>query len=712
MLAILKREFKSFFSSMIGWLYLAVNLFFAAWYFRFYGMLSGYPYVSYVLSGTLLIFLFSMPILTMRTLAEEMKQRTDQLLFTSPVPVWKIILGKYIALFLVFLIPVMIISLFPVIQMVYGEVPVAENYIGILGYLLFGAACLAIGLFLSSITENQIIAAVLTFFALLFGIMIPGICNLISPVGNVFTDILDAFNLAKSLDLFLYGVLYLPGILYYFSIIFITLYLANFTIQKRRWSISSHGISKVFSSIISIVLVILITICANVAVSMIPSDKVSIDLTYNSIYSLTNEAKQVLDELNNDVTIYYLVDESTIDNTIETTLKDIADYSEHIELKYISPTDNPSFYTTYSDENPSDNSCIIVGKDKYKVIDYFDCYEITYDYDYDIYTGQYVVSDYSVTGYDGEGRIISGISYVALEDIPKIYNIQGHDEMDITASLDTRLAKANVEVETINLLTYDDIPADADCIFVLGPLSDFSLEETDKINRYLEKGGNAVFVVAYTDASELDNYNSIFNKYNLKVEPGLVMEQGTSFYNSQQYYLLPDIVEHEITEGVYSSGRTKYVYMPYCKGLSLTDEYGDVDQDVFLKTTANAFLLTDITGETPESQYENNCYMLGVYATKYYNDTTSQIVVLTSDFMLEEEISAAVNGNNYTVFVNAMTLICGNDSSGVIPVKNYDYSQVLIDETMITIYSILLIIIIPLGFVITGLIIWWDRRKS
>ena len=98
MRAIYRKEIKTFFGSMLGWVFLAVNLFFGALYFRANGLILGYPYVSYVISGVIFIFLCSLPIISMRTFAEEARLKTDQLLFTSPVPIWKIILGKYLAL--------------------------------------------------------------------------------------------------------------------------------------------------------------------------------------------------------------------------------------------------------------------------------------------------------------------------------------------------------------------------------------------------------------------------------------------------------------------------------------------------------------------------------------------------------------------------------------------------------------------------------------
>ena len=354
-----------------------------------------------------------------------------------------------------------------------------------------------------------------------------------------------------------------------------------------------------------------------------------------------------------------------------------------------------------------------MGGDKYKVVDYFDCYQLDYETQYDEYSASYVVTDYTVTGYDGEGRAISAIKYVALDNIPKLYNITGHDEIEISESLAGRLDKSNMLVENINLLTYDKIPDDAAAIFVLGPLSDYSDEEVAKINAYLEKGGNAIFTVAYTDAAELDKYYSIFEPYNISVAPGLIMEQGSSYYNAQQYFLLPDIVKCDVTDGIYTNSRKKYVYMPYAKGMILNDTYGDVDTQVLLQTTENAYAATDtLLSEGEGEAADTACYVLGVTATKYYPDCKSHIMVLGSDLMLSEEIDAAVNGNNLSLFMNGLNSMIGLEDTTVIPMKIYSYPPVIINETAVNIYSVLLIVILPVALVLTGFIIWFDRKRA
>ena len=147
MLCICKREIRSFFHSMIGWVFGAFLLLMAGIYFTAYNLNYGYPLFSYTLSSITFLFLIVSPILAMRTLAEERKQKTDQLLLTAPVTVWQIVLGKYLALIVTFLLPVVILCFYPLIMAQYGSIAFASTYVALLGFFLLGCTCLAVGLF-------------------------------------------------------------------------------------------------------------------------------------------------------------------------------------------------------------------------------------------------------------------------------------------------------------------------------------------------------------------------------------------------------------------------------------------------------------------------------------------------------------------------------------------------------------------------------------
>ena len=184
MIPIIKKEMRTYFSSMVGYIVLAGFVLFSALYFSLYCIRMLYPDYSYVLSSTSIVFLIMIPIITMRLFAEEMKQKTDQLLFTVPLKIESIVIGKYLSAFLFFLIGMAITVLFPLLISFFGELPTAQITGAFIGYILLGAAFISIGLFISVLTDNQIIAAFGTFGALFLLFMIDSLKDLI-PVDTV-----------------------------------------------------------------------------------------------------------------------------------------------------------------------------------------------------------------------------------------------------------------------------------------------------------------------------------------------------------------------------------------------------------------------------------------------------------------------------------------------------------------------------------------------
>ena len=163
MKAIYKRELKCYFNSMIGYIFIAFFVAFMGFYFMAYNLYNGYPYFSYTLSATITIMLIAVPILTMKSFAEDRKTKTDQLLLTAPVSVTQIVLGKYLAMVTVFLIPMLISCICPLIIKANGQAYLLTDYSTILAFFLMGCIFIAIGMFISVLTESQIIAAVGTF---------------------------------------------------------------------------------------------------------------------------------------------------------------------------------------------------------------------------------------------------------------------------------------------------------------------------------------------------------------------------------------------------------------------------------------------------------------------------------------------------------------------------------------------------------------------
>ena len=288
MLAIYERELKSYFHSMTGCVFIAFLVMFTGIYFMAYNLNAGYPYFSYTLSGSLIVFLFGIPLLTMRSFSEERKTKTDQLLLTAPVSLTKVVLGKYFAMVTVLAVPNVIFCLFPLLIKLQGTAYLLVDYSSIAVFFLLGCVYLAIGMFMSSLTESQIIAFISTFGILLLLYLWDGILSFlpgsafsgmigilliltlivvyiyhmtknwmlaagIEAVGiaaalivyfvksslyeNLLTKLLGRLALA---DVFMNisssNIVDVSGLLLYVSILIIFVFLTIQTIQKRRWS--------------------------------------------------------------------------------------------------------------------------------------------------------------------------------------------------------------------------------------------------------------------------------------------------------------------------------------------------------------------------------------------------------------------------------------------------------------------------------------------
>ena len=184
MLAIYKRELRAYFQSMVGCVFVAFLIVFTGIYFMAYNLVSGYPYFSYTLSGSLIVFIVGIPLITMRSFSEERRNRTDQLLLTAPVSLGKIVMGKYLAMVTVIAIPNVIFCIFPLVIKSQGTAYLTVDYISIGVFFLLGCVYAAIGMFLSSLTESQIIAFISTFGILLVLYLWDGILSML-PVSAV-----------------------------------------------------------------------------------------------------------------------------------------------------------------------------------------------------------------------------------------------------------------------------------------------------------------------------------------------------------------------------------------------------------------------------------------------------------------------------------------------------------------------------------------------
>ena len=288
MLAIYKKELRQYFNSMIGFVFLAFFLVIIGIYTWAYNLSSGLGNFEVTLGGISFMYVLLVPILTMRIVAEENRQKTDQLLYTAPVSLTKIIVGKYFAVLTLFSCAFIPICIYPLIIHMYGtDVRLAPAYSSIIGFYLLGAATIAIGLFISSLTESQVIASVVSFITLLLTFLLSNITGMLpteavsqcvmiavlwlviclvfyhmmnnvtvlvmmagigeaaiwiiyavksSLYESLLTNILNTLALSTRFDDFSLGILNYDAIVYYVSIAFLFVFLTIQMIKKKRFN--------------------------------------------------------------------------------------------------------------------------------------------------------------------------------------------------------------------------------------------------------------------------------------------------------------------------------------------------------------------------------------------------------------------------------------------------------------------------------------------
>lgn len=180
MIAVYRKELGSYWRGMLGYLFSAFVLIFAGIYTMAYNLSGAYANFAYVLDAVSFIYLIAVPILSMRTFAEERRQKTDQLLYALPISMSGVVIGKYLAMLTVLAVPTLIMAFYPLILMQFGTVPLSTAYGTLAAFFLLGACLLSVGLLISSVTENQVAAAVITLITVLILYFMNGLAEFVS----------------------------------------------------------------------------------------------------------------------------------------------------------------------------------------------------------------------------------------------------------------------------------------------------------------------------------------------------------------------------------------------------------------------------------------------------------------------------------------------------------------------------------------------------
>ena len=448
-------------------------------------------------------------------------------------------------------------------------------------------------------------------------------------------------------------------------------------------------------AVTAIVLAILIAV--NILASALPTSVTKYDITSTNLYSVTSSTKVVVNALEKDVTIYWIVQADEEDEVIENLLGKYESLSSHITVTKKNPDVFPTFTSQYTSEDVPNNSLIVECGDKSRYISYDDIYLTDVDYT----TYSYVYS------FDGEGAITSAIDYVISDELPKLYTLEGHGEADLPDEFRTQIEKENMELESFSLLNTDEIPEDADALLIYAPESDISEEEAALLEDYLEDGGKLLVIAGPTENGTLTNLYSVLKTYGVEAADGIVVESDREHYAFQQpYILLPDISSGEITDPLLEENY--YAIMPIAQGLTITGS----SATALLTTSDSAF--SKLAGFQLDTYEKEDGDIDGPFAVAVSVDTGSdgQLIWFSSSYFLEEAYNAYSSGANLDLAMNALSSLIGEREAVSIRSKSLSYNYLTISESSATMLKTWMIGVVPAFFVLYGVFTVIDRRKK
>ncbi len=466
--------------------------------------------------------------------------------------------------------------------------------------------------------------------------------------------------------------------------------------MKKGNSIAFRG--GAYSLLVTAV-VLAILIVVNIFVSALPTTLTKYDISSTELYSITSNTKVVVNALEQDVTIYWIVQSGEEDAVIENLLGKYDSLSDHIDIVKKNPDAYPTFAKQYTSETVSNNSLVVECGERSRYI----AYEDIYVEEADMYSYSYT------TSFDGEGAITSAIDYVVTEELPQVYVLEGHGEAELPSTFADQIDKENMETVSLSLLTVDAVPEEADCVLIYSPTSDISEEERDMLADYVSGGGKLMVMAGPVENGSLDNLYSLLSDYGVKANEGIVVEGDRNHYALQMpYIILPDMGSSEITDPLIEENY--YVLMPIPTGLTVEETTnGTVTQ--LLTTSEYAFSKTAGYNISTYEKEEEDIDGPFTLAVSVESTGGGKMVWFTSSHFIDDMYNAYSSGANVDMSMNAMSSLIGEREAIAIRSKSLNYNYLTISDSAGSTLKVMMIGIFPLAYLGIGICVILRRRR-
>jgi len=455
--------------------------------------------------------------------------------------------------------------------------------------------------------------------------------------------------------------------------------------------------------------VIVLAIMLNLIIGMLD---LRLDLTPNKLFSLSETTVDILNELDKDVEIIGLFDDGTIASDSEykqvTDLLSLYDKYPRVTVRYVDPDKNPGIINQLDPEDTLDLGktdfvvrSTVNGVEKKKKLEYYDLFEVEFS--------QYSFSQYT-TGSNAEQGFTGAIKYVTSEYTPVVYFTEGHDEYDVNyyyANLKSYLERNNFLVKTINLMTVDKMPDDAELVIIASPKKDFSYAERDVLDNYFYNGGKAIFMFDYLENDpSFDQLNDLLGKFNLAINYDKVKETDESRHLAQDpYTLVVDVKSNSIVPRAFNTFLTDSRSLSILKNVK---DYITTTQLITTSPTAVGEMVNKSRGDDLAGPLD-----LAVAVEYKGGQKPSKIIAMgNSTFVSDSAIQ--VYGDfyfsNINFFLSAVNWMVEIKDDIIVPTKSYDMNRFNVTQRQANVMSWILVAVFPLLILGTGLRVYLRRR--
>ncbi|MBQ8525861.1 MAG: GldG family protein [Clostridia bacterium] len=451
-------------------------------------------------------------------------------------------------------------------------------------------------------------------------------------------------------------------------------------------------------------LIIAVIIVVNILFGVLGTKvNLKLDMTKDKLLSFSEPTIETLNNLQTDVNVYSLIPEAAdgdLVNQLREIVEKYAKMSSKINYKVVDTEKNPEFVQKYASvgEGINQYSIIFETDKRFKVVDLNDA--LGFD-----------SSGQSVQYISAEKLFTSALLYVTNEKTIKIGVAEGHGEMASAAYFEAILTDEGYEVESINLMT-SDIPEDMNSIIISTPEKDYDPVEIDKIDAFLDKG-NSLQVLMPPTGTAFPKLESYLAEWGIEFQPGYVAETDKNHYYQTQVYLIPEMVNSDVTSGLINGGMM--LLFPGSRAIKPnTNQY--VTEQVLLTTTDKAIVKTNINAELTEGEItagegdlveKSN---LASIVTKQVGDELEAKIFVSGGINFIQQTLLESNFANKDFYMNTIASLTDNDANIFIRAKDISTPMITVTALMGIIYGAVTVIIIPLALLIAGLVIWLRRR--